>query len=372
VETDANGGVTQVTARLLTKGTVTRSDEQIAALLEDLGGHLSANGDAHRLVVAADVMKGDELVAIDLLRDLLTAPSFPDSHLAKVTKRQAATIREEAEDPLTIALRRARKEIFAGLPYARTALGTLESVENLNTGHCRELWQNFVQGRNGVLSVFGDVKADEVRQWAEQHLGGIAPGAKSAAGFAPMTAGAQPSRSEIVFNKEQGILVLGFPTVGLAHEDAAVLSLIDEACSDMGSRLFNRIREQMGLAYFVGAQSFHALGAGAFYFYVGTDPKKLDLVESELRNEIADLATNGLRDEELTRAKVSWKSSWLRQQQGNGAMADALGWEELNGHGFGHHARLPAIMEAVDAGRVLAAARRYLDPSGAFTVRVHP
>jgi zinc protease len=372
VETDVNGGVTQVTARMLTKGTATRSDEQIAALLEDLGGHLSANGDAHRLVVAADVMKGDEILAIDLLRDLLTGPVFPESHLAKVTKRQAATIREEAEDPLTIALRRARKEIFTGLPYARTALGTLESVENLNTGHCRDLWQNFVQGRNGVLSVFGDVKAEEVRQWAEQHLGGIAPGAKSAAGFAPMTVGSSPSRSDIVFNKEQGILVLGFPTVGLAHEDAAVLNLIDEACSDMGSRLFNRIREQMGLAYFVGAQSFHALGAGAFYFYVGTDPKKLDLVENELRKEIADLAVNGLRDEELTRAKVSWKSSWLRQQQGNGAMSDALGWEELNGHGFGHHARLPALMEAVDAERARVVAGRYLDAAGAFTVRVHP
>jgi zinc protease len=122
----------------------------------------------------------------------------------------------------------------------------------------------------------------------------------------------------------------------------------------------------------VGAQSFHALGAGAFYFYVGTDPKKLDLVEEELRKEVADLAANGLRAEELTRAKVSWKSSWLRQQQGNGAMADALGWEELNGHGFGHHARLPAIMEAVDAAQVQAVASRYLDPRRAVAVRVHP
>jgi predicted Zn-dependent peptidase len=54
--------------------------------------------------------------------------------------------------------------------------------------------------------------------------------------------------------------------------------------------LFNRIREELGLAYYVGAQSFMAYGAGAFYFYVGTDPKKLDLVEEELRKEIADLA----------------------------------------------------------------------------------
>ena len=103
VETDANAGVTQVTAQLLTKGTATRSDEQIAALLEDRGGQLISNGDAHRLVVGADVMKGDEILAMGLLRDLLTEPMFPESHLTKVKKRQAATIREETEDPLTVA-----------------------------------------------------------------------------------------------------------------------------------------------------------------------------------------------------------------------------------------------------------------------------
>jgi zinc protease len=372
VETDANAGVTQIAAQMLTKGTATRSDQQIAALLEDHGGQLIANGDAHRLFVGADMMRGDEGLAIDLLRDLLMEPAFPESHLTKVKKRQAASIREEMEDPLTVGLRRARREIFAGLPYARTALGTLHTVEKLDTAACRQLCRERIQARNGVVSVFGDVKVDEVRSLVETHFGGIAEGSKSAEGFAPMTFLSQAARTELILNKEQGILVLGFPTVGLAHDDAPALHLIDEACSDMGSRLFNRIREEMGLAYFVGAQSFHALGAGAFFFYVGTDPKKLDAVEEALRKEIADLAINGLQSDELARAKTSWKSTWLRQQQGNGAMADALGWEELNGHGFTYHAKLPGIMEAVDATQIQTAAARYLEPASAFTVRVRP
>jgi zinc protease len=372
IETDTHAGITQVTAQMLTKGTKSRSDEQIATFLEDRGGQLISTGDAHRLVVGADVMKGDEVSAMGLLRDLLMEPTFPDAHLTKVKKRQSASIREEMEDPLTVGLRRARKEIFAGLPYARTALGTLESVERLDGSACTQLWRDCVQARNGVISVFGDVHAGEVRDLVEKHFAGIVPGAKSAAGFTPMAFSAAPMRADVTLDKEQGILVLGFPTVGLAHDDAAALHLIDEACSDMGSRLFNRIREQMGLAYFVGAQSFHALGAGAFFFYVGTDPKKLDLVEAELRNEIVDLATNGLQAEELERARTTWKSTWLRQQQGNAAMADALGWEEINGHGFGYHAKLPEIMAAVDAAEIQRVAARHLNPASAFTVRVHP
>ena len=372
VEAAAHAGASQVAAQMLLKGTTSRTDEEIASLLEDRGGSISSNGDVHRMFAAAEVMKGDEATAMELLSDLLRAPSFPEAHLGKVKKRQLAAIREEMEDPLTVALRRVRREIFAGLPYARTAMGTLETVEKLGVADCRAVWEQAIQGRNGVLSVFGDVDAGEVREMVEKQFGAIPSGTRSTAGFSPLVPAAEPSRHELTLDKEQGVLVLGFPTLGLQDAQTPVLQLIDEACSDMGSRLFNHIREKMGLAYYVGTQAFHALGAGAFYFYVGTDPKKLDLVEEELLKQIADLATNGLETDELQRAKTTWKSSWLRQQQGNGAMADALGWDELNGFGFGHHAKLPAIVDAVTSTQVQEAAAKFFQPERAFTVRVRP
>lgn len=372
METAANAGASQIAAQMLLKGTATRTDEQIGSLLEDRGGSVSANGDVHRLFASAEVMKGDEAMAMELLGDLLISPAFPEAHLAKVKKRQLAAIREEMEDPLTVALRQARRDIFAGLPYERTAMGTLASVEKLAVEQCRSVWEQSVSSGNGVISVFGDVKADEVRALVERHFAALPTGQRSTTGFAPMTFTSAPVRRELTLDKEQGVLVLGFPTVGLQDASAPVLQLIDEACSDMGSRLFNRIREQMGLAYYVGTQTFHALGAGAFYFYVGTDPKKLDLVEEELRKEIADLAANGLESAELARAKTTWKSSWLRQQQGNGAMADALGWDELNGFGFSHHARMPSLIEGITSERIREASAQYFQLERAFTVRVKP
>ncbi|MEZ0273858.1 MAG: M16 family metallopeptidase, partial [Roseimicrobium sp.] len=90
VETAANAGATQVAAQMLLKGTATRTDEQIGSLLEDRGGSISANGDVHRLFAGAEVMKGDEALAMELLGDLLISPSFPEAHLAKIKKRQLA------------------------------------------------------------------------------------------------------------------------------------------------------------------------------------------------------------------------------------------------------------------------------------------
>jgi zinc protease len=372
VETFANAGATQVAAQMLLKGTATRTDEQIGSLLEDRGGTVTANGDVHRFFAGAEVKKGDEAIAMELLGDLLISPSFPEAHLKKIKKRQLAAIREEMEDPLTVALRCARRDIFATLPYERTAMGTLETVEKLSVEDCRSIWKQSVTAGNGIISVFGDVKADEMRALVERHLASLPQGTRSTAGFEPLMPTASPVRRELTLDKEQGVLVLGFPTVGLKDPNVPALNLIDEACSDMGSRLFNHIREKMGLAYYVGAQAFHALGAGAFYFYVGCDPKKLDLVEEELLKQIADLAANGLESAEFQRAKTTWKSSWLRQQQGNGAMADALGWDELNGFGFGHHAKLPQILESVTEAQVKEVAAKFFQPERAFTVRVKP
>ena len=146
--------------------------------------------------------------------------------------------------------------------------------------------------------------------------------------------------------------------------------MIDEACSDMGSRLFNRIREELGLAYYVGAQSFMAYGAGAFYFYVGTDPAKLDLAQKEMQLQIADLAKNGLRADELERAKITWKSNWLKTQQGNGGLADAISWDELNGLGHSHLERLPGIIDAISVKDVKRVAKQFFQ--SAHIVRVMP
>jgi zinc protease len=128
----------------------------------------------------------------------------------------------------------------------------------------------------------------------------------------------------------------------------------------------------LGLAYYVGAQQFAALGAGAFYFYVGTDPKKVDLALQEMLTQIEDLAENGLTEAELRRAKTAWKSSWLRSQQGNGGLADAYGWNEINGKGHDYLQKLPDIMAAISDADIRRVAKAYLRKERAYIVRVEP
>src|SRR5205823_8301469 len=124
-----------------------------------------------------------------------------------------------------------------------------------------------------------------------------------------------------------------------------------------------RIREKLGLAYYVGAQNFLGVVPGFFGFYVGTEPEKLALVESELLQEAQTLREEGLTAEELKRskAKVIGQKKIARQDLGGLAMTTAL--DELYGLGYGFSDTEDAKYEAITLEEIKAVAQKYLEPN---------
>ena len=204
-----------------------------------------------------------------------------------------------------------------------------------------------------------DIHADAVRAEVEAAFAGWLP--------APLP-GAHPTarptaltpRLEEERDKEQAVIALGFPGTTFDHPDRWPLELLQEACSDMGSRLFMRIRDELGLAYYVGASHFLGRTPGYFAFYCGTAPGEVDRVEAELREQARQLAEGGLTDEELARAKakVVGQRKIGRQDLGQVAMQAAL--DELYGLGHDHGDREAERYEAVTSEQVRDAARRCL------------
>jgi len=165
---------------------------------------------------------------------------------------------------------------------------------------------------------------------------------------------------------------MGFKGTTLMDPDRYALELLQESCSDLGSRLFLRIREKLGLAYYVGAQNFIGLAPGYFAFYVGTAPEKTALVEKELLKEAELLRAEGLTEEELKRskAKVIGQKKISRQDLGSLAMMTAL--DELYGLGYAHADAEDALYEAVTLKQVKAVAKKYLLPNAVVIAMVRP
>ena len=153
--------------------------------------------------------------------------------------------------------------------------------------------------------------------------------------------------------------MIGFPGADLFSSDMVPLELIDEACSDLGSRMFNRIREEMGLAYFVGSSNLAGLARGAFSFYVGTDPAKAAEVRDALADEIRKLAEHGITDDELERSKAKLLGAQSIRNQSNDSLAFSCALDELYGLGARHYEGLAQRVAAVTLDQVRDAARRY-------------
>ena len=177
---------------------------------------------------------------------------------------------------------------------------------------------------------------------------------------------------ESLKDKAQGVLMVGYRAADMFSKDRYALELIDEASSDLGSRFFIRIREQMGLAYYVGSTQMHGLVPGMFAFYLGTDPQKLAPVKTALLDEIRKLATEGLSEVELARAK----KKLIGQQQIANQSNDSLGYmtalDELYGLGFDHYQKLEREIEAVTLAEVKRVAQRYFQEQPCVIATVKP
>ncbi len=167
-------------------------------------------------------------------------------------------------------------------------------------------------------------------------------------------------------------MLVGFRNADIFSADRIALDLIDEACSDLSSRLFLRIREELGLAYYVGSSQMLGLVPGSFVFYAGTSPEQADQVKDELIKEIAKLAADGLTAVELERAKSTMVGKQTIEMQSNGSLLQVASLNELYGLGFDYHERTLAEIEAMSVERVREVARHYFHEQAHVIVKVSP
>ena len=372
-ENAQNNGVTQLMGKLLLKGTQRRTAEQIASEIESVGGSIDSYGGNNSFGVNAEVMSSDFATGLDLLTDVLLNPTFPEPALEREREVQLATIRAQKDHLLQSASKLMRRGLFSERAYGLDALGTEASVQSLKVAELKEFHHRLCRPNNCVLAIFGDVNAAAVRAAVEKAFANwqASPTATLTLDFKLETLDS-PKRLTETRDKKQAVLLIGFRGTTLHNPDRYALELLQEACSDLGSRLFLRIREQLGLAYFVGAQNFVGLIPGYFAFYVGTMPEKAELVEKELLEEARLLRNDGLTAEELARAKakVIGQKKIARQELGGLAMMTAL--DELYGLGYLHSEQEDGLYEAVTLEQVKAAAQNYLLPDRLVVAVVKP
>jgi len=310
-------------------------------------------------------------LGLELMADVILNPSFPLEALERQRSVQLAAIKAQNDKLLQKTFRLMRENLFGAHGYGLDSLGTEESVAEISVEDLRAYYGELAVPNNTVISIFGDIKESEIRAELECAFGlWKAGGEVKVPNLMPGTNGNK--RVAVQADKEQAVAVLAYRGTTFFDADRYALELLSEACSDLGSRLFMRIREELGLAYYVGAQSQPGLTPGSFAFYAGTSPGQLAQVEKELLSEAAKLSEKGLSEEELERAKSKMIGQRKISRQDLGGLAMASGLDELYGLGYDSSEEDEERIMELTTEKVQEVAQKYLSAENYILAVTHP
>jgi len=323
-------GATSLLATLLTRDTRKRTAAEVAGFIEEVGGSFYPFSGNNSFGLAIEVLPSDVDRALALLGEAVLAPAFAKTSFEIERDAQVAALQQDADDVVTVGRKLLRKKFFGTHPFAVDAQGTIEGLAALKPADLAALWKRVGVAGNAVLVATGDFEPKVLLPKLKAFMTRL-PKGKQPLRTAQFAAPAEVG--DFVENqpREQAVVFQAFPGPGLLSEDYYTGEVADELFSGMSSRLFERVREEKGLAYFVRSSRVTGIDTGMFTFYAGTAPSTAEAVLAEIDAEIARVQAGGVTADELIRCQVRLKAARRMGLQTNAARAMHAGLNALYG-----------------------------------------
>lgn len=368
-ETSENSGINTLLASLMPKGTYSRTAEEIAVTMDSMGASFGVSCGNNTTLTSASCLQPDLQNTLEIIADIVQNPVLPPDALARERDAMVAALQEQAEDPVSVAFRHLRPALFGPSGYGLNSMGNEASLASLKREDLVAHHQKYFTARNSVVAVFGDIAPDACAEWIESLFDEMPVGERSQLSSQTMP---EPSEHLLHLDKQQAVLTVGFRGASASDDENYALELIHDYCTDMAGPLFTKIREDLGLAYYVSATQFHGVDKGMFAFYLGTSPDQLDTARTILLDEIKTIAENGIPEETLESVKTTWLASHALANQKIGSLARLSAIDLLLGFPADHHRKAPDHIRALTAEDIRTAAKKYLGSREPVIVTVTP
>ncbi|QGN32047.1 pitrilysin family protein [Microlunatus sp. Gsoil 973] len=330
-ETDRSNGSSHFLEHVLFKGTRRRAPEEISAAIESVGGELNAYTAKEHTCFYARVLAENADLAIDVLSDMITSSVIrtPD-----VQAERAVILDEIAmhgDDPVESVQEMVSEQLLPHPGLGLPVIGTEESITALSRQQIVRHWRRNYHPGSLVVAAAGQVDHDHlVAQLAEiGDFGG--PDIRRR----PRRAGSGGSGSRLVADRrpfEQSTVSLAYPGPGIFEAERFPLGLLSVILGGgMSSRLFVEVRERRGLAYGIEAGETSYTDHGLWSVDWQSAPDKVEEILHLVRHELAEIAENGVTDEELDRAKGQMRGQTVLSYEGPQSRMSRLGTAELIG-----------------------------------------
>jgi predicted Zn-dependent peptidase len=371
-EARAQMGVSHLLEHLVFKGTERRSAREIALELEVRGGALDAFTSRDHTSFQARVLDEDLPRALDVLTDLVRNPVLRDSDVAmerKVVLEEISTV-EDTPDDQVFELHAA--QLWPDHPYGYSILGTRETVGRLGAEDLRSLHRRAYHPRHVVIAAAGSLN-HEVLLKLLARLGWFTfDGGPEPTAVAPVPPGSRGER-RVPRDSAQVHVVLGTDTFPYHDRRRYALLLVNTVLGGgMSSRLFQRVREELGLAYAIYSFQTFYQHAGASGVYVGTHPSTAEQAVDAIRSELGQVASEGLSPSQLADAAQQLKGQVTLSLESPSARMHRLATLAMHEEPYRTIDQVLADIDQVRAEDVLSVAGEYLAPGRQTAVWLGP
>lgn len=328
LETPEENGLSHFMEHMAFKGTQKRTSRQIAEEMDAVGGHLNAATSKLCTNYYAKVIDEDLPLAADILADIVRNPALDRQEMDKergVILEEIAMVEDSPEDVVYDVLAEA---VFGVQPLGQTILGPSERIAAYQPEDLRAFRARHYGPQNTVVAIAGNVEPQRARALIEEKFGDW----RGAAGeiFPEEVAVDEQRRLFRDKDTEQVHLCVSFRGVGMGSPLVYPMAVLNNMLGGgTSSRLFQRIREELGMAYTVYSGPSNYPHCGEFTIYAATSPKHAHTVLEQIDIEIHKLLDDGFSEKEFTMAKAQLKGSYVLGLESAYNRMSALGHNQM-------------------------------------------
>ena len=350
-ETGPVMGVSHMLEHMAFKGTERRTARQIAEEIEAVGGYMNAYTSREQTAFHMRTLKADVPLAIDILADILTHPTFEQTELERERQVVLQEIGQARDTPDDIVFDHLQSVAYPDQPMGWPILGNEDTVSNFSREHLRTYMGANYRAGSMVFVASGAVEHARVLELVSEKFAGLTPGTAQP----PQPARYAGGDTRVTEDLEQVHVTYAFPSVSNTDPEFYVSQVYSTTLGGgMSSRLFQEAREKRGLCYSIYAFGQSFSDGGTLGIYVGTGETEAAEISAVVAGEMAGLAATAT-DQEVSRAKAQMKSGLLM-----GLERPATRAEQIAGHWFSYGRVIPveeltAKLDGIDA----AAVRRF-------------
>ena len=366
-------GISHLLEHMVFKGTERRSAKALALELEVRGGSLDAFTGRDYTSYQAHTLDADLPLAVEILTDLSRRPLLRESDLEPERNVILEEINGVEDTPDDLVFELHAGDLWPQHPYGYSILGNPGTLAALSADDLRCLHQTGYYRGNFVVAAAGNVEHAQLLTVLERE--GWFEGAAPEPPRRPVVAAAAVRGSERHEARDtaQTHIVFGTDTFPLRDPRRFALAILTNVFGGgMSSRLFQRVREELGLAYAVFAYKHFYQSSGQLGVYIGTQPATADAAADAIRDEYARLAREGLPAGELADGKQQLKGQVMLSLESPGARMGRLAGFVLHADEYRPLDQMLAEIDAVSADDVASVAAEFFAPERQTVVRLGP